>query len=99
MVIYLNNRGFTFGKSHKINCSKIFFTKIKNNIKIILSPKYKKAHLLKNLLIKLFKDYEETTGINEVPYLEKAELMMDKILKENKVDYYYDRLKKAEKLD
>ena len=55
--------------------------------------------MLKNLLIKLFKDYEETTGINEIPYWDKAELMMDKILKENKVDYYYDRLKKAEKLD
>ena len=49
--------------------------------------------MLKNILIKLFKDYEETTGINEIPYWDKAEL------KENKVDYYYDRLKKAEKLD
>ena len=90
---------FLGNKSPRKKYGTNFFTKIKNNIKVILFPKYKKAQKLKKLLIKLFKDYEETTGINDIPYWQKAETMMEKILKENKVDYYYDRLKKAEKLD
>ena len=90
---------FLGNKSPRKKYGTNFFTKIKNNIKVILFPKYQKAKILKNVLIKIYKDYEESTGINDIPYVERADLMIMKILKENKVDYYYDKLKKADKLN
>lgn len=56
--------------------------------------KKEKIYILKDTLIKIYRDYEKTTGIRGVPYYIRAEIKLNTIIKERKVDYYYNLLYK-----
>lgn len=68
--------------------------KLKDFIECIFVSKNEKIILIKDSLIQIYKDYEETTGIVDVPYFVRADIRMSQIIKDNKVDYYYGILKK-----
>ncbi len=67
---------------------------VKDFMDNLFLSKYEKIYILKDILIKLYKEYEETTGIMDIPYFVKAEKRICKIIKERKVDYYFKRLKR-----
>ena len=68
--------------------------KITKNIKSAFISKNEKIYVLKDILNKIYRDYEITTGIIDEPYFIKAEKKIRRIIRENKVDYYYNLLKK-----
>ena len=68
--------------------------KLENFFSNIFTSKNEKIYILKDVLINIYRDYEITTGINDIPYFVKAENKIRQIVKENKIDYYYSRLKK-----
>ncbi len=70
---------------------------LKNNIKSLQVSKTEKIYVLKDILLKIYRDYEITTGIVDIPCFIRAQTMLDKIIKENKVDYYYKILSKFRK--
>ncbi len=73
------------------------FEKIENvaeNIKSAFVSENEKIYVLKDILLKIYRDYEITTGIIDEPYFIKAEKKMRRIIREHKVDYYYNLLKK-----
>jgi hypothetical protein len=77
------------------NCFKRnYFKRIKNCFDNILLSKNEKIIIIKDCLIKIYRDYEETTGIIDIPYFVKADIQLSKIVKNRKIDYYYNRLKK-----
>lgn len=85
-----------------VNCTKraIFrehWECFKDNVLCRLISKREKIYTLKDFLIKIYRDYEITTGISEVPYYVRAEMKISKIIQENKVDYYYNLFKKFRK--
>ena len=53
-----------------------------------------KIYILKDVLNNIYRDYEITTGINDIPYFVKAENKLRQIVQDNKINYYYNRLKK-----
>ncbi len=59
--------------------------------------KNEKIYILKDVLNNIYRDYEITTGINDIPYFVKAENKLKQIVLENKINYYYNRLKKFKK--
>ena len=69
-----------------------------NAIKVTLETRNKypneKIYILKDILIKIYRDYEITTGIIDEPYFIRAEKKIKRIIREKKVDYYYNLLKK-----
>lgn len=65
----------------------------------ILTPENEKIYTIKEVLIKLYKDYEISTGIIDPPYYIKAEKRMIRIVKEKKIDHYYNMLKKYQNID
>ncbi|MGM9994217.1 MAG: hypothetical protein ACI37R_05765 [Candidatus Avigastranaerophilus sp.] len=67
------------------------------HFKFILTPKREKIYVLKDSLIKLYRDYEITTGICEIPYYIRAELKISEIIQDNKVDYYFKIMQKIRK--
>ena len=67
---------------------------IADNIKSIFVSENEKIYVLKDILLKIYRDYEITTGIVDEPYFIKAEKKLRRIIRENKVDYYYNLLKK-----
>lgn len=79
--------------NEKSNFMKII-EKIKNFIECIMLSKNEKLYIIKDFLIKLYKDYEETTGIIDIPYFVRADIRISKIIKDKKIDYYYLKLKK-----
>ncbi len=60
----------------------------------MLISKEEKIFIIKAGLIKLYKDYEETTGIDDIPYFVRADIKLSQIIKDRKIDYYYNRLKR-----
>ena len=73
------------------------FERIENvaeNIKSAFVSENEKIYVLKDILLKIYRDYEITTGIIDEPYFIKAEKKMRRIIRERKVDYYYNLLKK-----
>ena len=71
--------------------------KIKDIISDFLISKNEKIYIIKDILVKIYRDYEQTTGVSDIPYFEKAEKRIDKIIKDNKVNYYYNKLKRFKK--
>lgn len=63
---------------------------------LVISQK-EKIYMLKDSLIKLYRDYEITTGICEVPYNVRAEIKISEIIHANQVDYYFEILEKIRK--
>lgn len=68
--------------------------KIIQNIENIFTSRTEKILVLKEILMNIYKDYEITTGIIDEPYFLKAEKKISRIIRENKVDYYYNLLRK-----
>ena len=68
--------------------------RIKDFFDCIFISENKKIYLIKDSLIRLYKDYEETTGIVDIPYFVKAERRISQIIKSGKINYYYNKLKK-----
>ena len=64
------------------------------NIKSAFVSENEKIYVLKDILIKIYRDYEFSTGIIDEPYFIKAEKKMKRIIREKKIDYYYNLLKK-----
>ena len=65
-----------------------------NKLENIFTSKTEKILVLKEILINIYRDYEITTGIIDEPYFLKAEKKISRIIRENKVDYYYNLLRK-----
>ena len=57
-------------------------------------PEKRKIWILKKFLINIYKDYEETTGYVDLPYFVRAKNKLDEIIRENKVNYYYEKVRK-----
>ena len=68
--------------------------KIKDFFDCIFLSENKKIYIIKDSLIRLYKDYEETTGVIDVPYFVKAERRISQIIQSGKINYYYKKLKK-----
>lgn len=63
----------------------------------IFTPKRAKIYILKDSLIKIYRDYEITTGICDIPYYVRAELKISEIIQSNKIDYYFKIVEKIRK--
>ena len=68
--------------------------RIKDFFDCIFVSENKKIYLIKDSLIRLYKVYEDTTGVIDVPYFVKAERRVSQIIKSGKINYYYKKLKK-----
>lgn len=82
--------------SKKESCSK-YFEKVKEKLKSFFISKNEKIYILKDILVDLYRDYELSTGIMDVPYFIRAEKRIQRIIREKKVDYYYNLLKRFRK--
>lgn len=80
-------------KDKKTNFYVNFFEKIKDFMDCITLSKHEKIYIIKDVLIKIYRDYEKTTGIIDIPYFVRAEHRMSKIIQDRKINYYYIRLK------
>lgn len=85
--------------SHNVECNKKenfrkYLSKLKERFRCIFISKNEKIYTLKDILIKIYRDYEITTGIIDEPYFIRAEKKIRRIIREKKVDYYYNLLKK-----
>ena len=65
----------------------------------IFTSKQEKIYIIKDFLIKLYQDYEISTGIDDPPYYIRAEKRIIKIIKEKKVNYYYNRFKRFKNIN
>lgn len=74
-----------------------YLKNITEKLKPVFISKREKVYVLKDSLIKIYRDYEITTGINEIPYYVRAELKISEIIQENKIDYYYNIVEKLRK--
>ena len=85
--------------SHPVECNKKtswkdYFGILKEKVKCTFISETEKIYILKDILIKIYRDYELTTGIIDEPYFLRAEKKINRIIREKKVDYYYNLLKK-----
>lgn len=85
--------------SHNAECNKKeslrkYLSTLKERFRCIFISKNEKIYILKDILIKIYRDYEITTGIIDEPYFIRAEKKIRRIVREKKVDYYYNLLKK-----
>lgn len=85
--------------SHDVNDKKTkdfgkHFQKLKDCLNCIFVSKNEKIYILKDILTKIYRDYEITTGIIDEPYFIRAEKKLRRIIREERVDYYYNLLKK-----
>ncbi len=67
---------------------------IKNHLFCMFISKEEKIYILKDFLIKIYRDYELSTGYKDVPYYIRADIKISKIIQQNKIDYYYKLSKK-----
>ena len=72
----------------------MFFRRFKSKFQDIFISKREKIYFLKDILTKIYRDYEITTGIIDEPYFIRAENKLRCIVKDNKIDYYYNLLKR-----
>ncbi len=70
------------------------FNNLVFKLKSMFVSKNDKIYILKETLMNIYRDYEISTGIIDEPYFIKAEKKIRRIIRENKVDYYYSLLKK-----
>ncbi len=77
----------------KTDFSVNFFEKMKDFFDCITLSKHEKIYIIKDVLIKIYRDYEKTTGIIDIPYFVRAEHRISQIIKDRKINYYYIRLK------
>ena len=75
-----------------------YLQQLKDFFECILLSKNEKIIIIKDSLIKIYKDYEETTGIIDIPYFVRADIRMSQIIRDKKINYYYNRLKKFHNL-
>ncbi|MBQ4079021.1 hypothetical protein IJD15_07570 [bacterium] len=85
--------------SRNVECNKKeslrkYLSRLKEHFRCIFISKNEKIYILKDILIKIYRDYEITTGIIDEPYFIRAEKKIKRIIREKKVDYYYNLLKK-----
>ncbi len=84
--------------SHDRNCTKkAIIEDLKEKVKNLFISKREKIYILKDILIKIYRDYEITTGYDFEPYYIRAENKLQTIIRDKKVDYYYNLLKKFQK--
>lgn len=60
----------------------------------IFVSKNEKIYVLRDIILRMYRDYEITTGICDIGFYEKTENKINQIISENKTDYYYKLLKK-----
>jgi Fe-S-cluster containining protein len=84
----------SYDKKKEKRVSVSYSEKIKDFFDCIFISENKKIYLIKDTLTRLYKDYEETTGIIDVPYFVKADRRISQIIKSGKINYYYKKLKK-----
>ncbi len=70
------------------------FNNLVFKLKSMFVSKNDKIYILKETLMNIYRDYEISTGVIDEPYFIKAEKKIRRIIRENKVDYYYSLLKK-----
>lgn len=80
--------------SNTTDCSSDYKDYIKDFFNGLFVSKNEKIYIIKDCLTKIYKDYEDTTGIIDVPYFVKAERRISQIIKSGKINYYYNKLKK-----
>lgn len=71
-----------------------FILNFKFNLGDVFVSKKEKIFILKEELLNLYRDYEISTGYREEPYFIRAEKKIKRIIRENKVNYYYNLFKK-----
>lgn len=71
-----------------------YLKNINEQLKCIFISKNEKIYILKDILTKIYRDYEISTGIIDEPYFIRAEKKLRRIIREKKVNYYYNLLKK-----
>jgi hypothetical protein len=71
-----------------------FFYNLVFKLKSMFISKSDKIYILKETLMNIYREYEISTGIIDEPYFIKTEKKIRRIIRENKVDYYYSLLKK-----
>ena len=70
--------------------NKNFLLNFKFNFGDFFITKNRKIFILKEELLNLYRDYEISTGYCEEPYFIRAEKKIRRIIRENKVNYYYN---------
>jgi len=76
---------------------KLIFENAKETVKCIVTSRREKIFVLKDYLIKLYRDYEITTGFCEIPFYTRAELKISEIIQNDKVDYYFKLFEKIKR--
>lgn len=76
------------------NQSLRYWNKLKNFVECIFLSRIEKIIIIKDSLIRIYRDYERTTGIVDIPYFVRADIRISQIIREKKINYYYNRLKK-----
>ena len=71
-----------------------YLLNFKLNIGSLFISKKEKIFILKEELLNLYRDYELSTGFAEEPYFIRAEKKIKRIIRENKVNYYFNLFKK-----
>lgn len=84
-------------KSAKNIDIKGFLNDTRERLKCAITSKREKIYVLKDYLIKLYRDYEITTGFCDIPYYVRAELKISEIIQNDKVDYYFQLFEKIKK--
>lgn len=84
------SRGASISKKEKKN----YLLNFKLNIGSIFISKKQKIFILKEELLNLYRDYEVSTGYVDEPYFIKAEKKIRRIIREDKVNYYFNLFKK-----
>lgn len=78
----------------EVHTIRVKIQKFLNKLESLFTSRTEKILVLKETLMNIYRDYEITTGIIDEPYFLKAEKKISRIIRENKVDYYYDLLRK-----
>ncbi|MCD7779204.1 MAG: hypothetical protein LUH05_00840 [Candidatus Gastranaerophilales bacterium] len=86
-----------YQKTEDFSVQTRYFERFKDFFDCISLSKNEKIYIIKDILIKLYRDYEQSTGNIDTPYFVKAEMKISQIIKDKKIDYYYNRLKKFKK--
>ncbi len=86
-----------YQKTDEIGLTSRYLERFRNFFDCIFLSKNEKLYIIKDILIKLYRDYELSTGNVDTPYFVKAEIKISQIIQDKKVDYYYNRLKKFQK--
>lgn len=84
------SRGVSISKKKRKN----YFFNFRLNIKNFFISKEEKIFILKEELLNLYRDYELSTGYSEEPYFIRAEKKIRRIIREDKVNYYFNLFKK-----